>query len=605
MKHLSKPLLLVLAGATIAVAIGTAFGSWLGRQQTPRVVAELPAGATVLPQNTLGTISLSTDVAQWQQLRQFGTIQSRSLLDGLLVKWRDRLLTANGYDYERDIQPWVGSEVTLAFFPEEGDAASSPVPPTTNGLSINSVEQLPTALILPIGDPEAAQTMLAQLNLTSGQTVTTQTYKGVPLRQVMRQGETDYATAVLGQNFVVAASSLAVLQRLVDTEQGGAALAAVPSYRQAFRQTAAENFLGRLYVNAPAVKAIATANASQPSPVLGFTPPQNNQGMVATVALTSTGLNLRGANWLPPDSKILYKAENNAKTMPERLPADTLLLVSGGNFRQLWDAYSQPGAEINPRNPLNPNMLREGLSSTTGLNVESDLLSWMDGEFALALLPAPTVDGKIVDGKIVDGKTVDGKQALSFIFLVQASDRPAAEASLAKLDSVMSDRYRFQVSASQVGGQPLVKWISPYGSLAVTHGWLDDQTAFLALGENASSSILPPPASSLKASKAFQAAVSAADLTANNGHFFLDIERMLNAQTTLPLPPLPLGAEAVMSAIRTIGVTAAITGDRTSRYNLNLNLQQTSTDAPSPLPSAQPKALEPSPNQSPDPTPTP
>lgn len=593
MKHLSKPLLPVLAGAAIAVAIGTAFGSWLGRHQTPRMVAELPAGATVLPQNTLGTISLATDFAQWQQLRRFGTIQSRSLLDGLLVKWRDRLLTANGYDYERDIQPWVGSEVTLAFFLEEGDAASSPVPPTTSELSISSVEQLPAALILPIANPEVAQSMLTKPNLTSGQTVTTQTYKGVTLRQVRRQGETDYATTVLGENFVVAASNLAVLQRLVDTYQGGAALAAVPGYRQAFRQTAAESFFGRLYVNAPAVKAIATANASQPSSVLGFTPLQNNQGMVATVELNSTGLDLRGANWLPPDSKILYNVENNAKTMPERLPADTLLLVSGGNFRQLWDAYSQPGAGVNPRSLLNPNMFREGLSSTTGLNVESDLLSWMDGEFALALLPAPPVDGK----------TADSKQALSFIFLVQANDRPAAEASLAKLDRVMSDRYRFQVSASQVGGQPLVKWISPYGSLAVTHGWLDDQTAFLALGENASSSILPPPASSLKASKEFQAAVSTADLTANNGHFFLDIERMLNAQTTLPMPPVPLGAESVLAAIRTIGVTAAITGDRTSRYNLNLNLQQTSTDTPSPLPSAQPEALEPSPNQSSTPTP--
>lgn len=582
MKHLSKIVLPVLVGAAVAVAVGTAFGSWIGRRQAPQVVA-LPAGATVLPQDTLATLSLSTDFAQWQQLRRFGTLPSRSQLDGMLVKWRDRFLTANGYTYERDIQPWVGPEATLAFFPA-ADAANPSVPSTLNGLSINSLEKLPAALILPIADGKAVQSTVTEPNLTAGQTVTTQTYKGASLRQVKQQGQIAYATTLLGKDFFVAASHVDVLQRLVDTYQGGAQLAALPGYRQAFQQTAVENFFGRLYVNAPGVKAIATGNASQPSPLMGLTPLQNNQGMVATVALTAQGLDVLGANWLPPDSQIRYKVENNAKTMPERLPADALLVVSGGNFRQLWDTYGQPGAGVNPRNPLNPNMLREGLDSTTGLNLEQDLLSWMDGEFAVALLPSPTVD-----------RQQEGKQALSFVFLVQVSDRPAAEASLAKLDGVMSDRYRFQVSPSEVSGQPLVKWTSPYGALNVSHGWLDDRTVFLALGANAMSSILPQPASTLKTSKAFQAAVSAANLSSNNGHFFLDIERLVNAQTTLPMPTLPPGGEAVMSAIRTIGVTAAITGDRTSRYNLNLNLKQTSTDAPGPLPTASPQALPSSP----------
>ncbi len=584
MKYLSKTILLVLSGAAIAVGVGAAFGSWLGRQQTPRVVAELPIGASVLPQSTLGAISVSTDLAQWQQLRQYGTVQSRSLLDGALAKWRDRLLTANGYDYERDIQPWVGAEATLAFFPADRDTAESSTAP---GLSIGWVETLPAALILPIANSEAAQS-LAKPRATAEQTITTQTYKGVSLHQVKGQGQTDYATALLGDNLFVAASNLAVLQTVVDTYQGRAALAALPGYREAFRQTTAENLFGRLYVNAPEVKAIATA--SQPSPVLGLTPLQHNQGMAATVTLASAGLQVRGVNWLPSDSQMRYTVENNAKTMPDRLPADALLVLSGGNVQQVWNAYSQPGAAINPRNPLNPDVLREGLSNTTGLNLEQNLLSWMDGEFALALLPT---------------SQTDGKQALSFMFLVQTSDRPTADAALVKLDGVMADRYRFQVSANPVSGQPTVKWTSPYGALNVTRGWLDDKTAFLMLGTSDVSGILPRPASPLKTSKAFQSAVLAPDLAANNGHFFLDIERILSAQTTLPIPRLPLGGESVLSAIRTIGITAAIAGDRSSRYTLNLNLQQTSTATPLPLPSAQTESLDLSPQPSTEPSSTP
>jgi Protein of unknown function (DUF3352). len=41
---------------------------------------DLPAGATVVPQDTMMAISISTQESEWKRLREFGTPESKSLL---------------------------------------------------------------------------------------------------------------------------------------------------------------------------------------------------------------------------------------------------------------------------------------------------------------------------------------------------------------------------------------------------------------------------------------------------------------------------------------------------------------------------------------------
>lgn len=110
--QLRRRLPLVFSGVAILIGGGVAGYVGLMRWNWQRA---MPIGVEVIPVNALMTISVSTNPEQWQQLRSFGTAQSRTVLDQNLVQVRDRLLTANGINYEQDIQPWVGSEMTLAF----------------------------------------------------------------------------------------------------------------------------------------------------------------------------------------------------------------------------------------------------------------------------------------------------------------------------------------------------------------------------------------------------------------------------------------------------------------------------------------------------------
>lgn len=538
----------LLTGAAIALVAGGGLGYWLSRQPKPGAVSEVPAGLEAVPQDALLSLSISTRPAQWRQLREFGTPQTRARLDQALVNWRDRLLTSKGYRYDQDIQPWVGDEVTLVLLTPAAET-----------------EKPPAVWILPIEDVEAAQQSLSRLGV--GASATSRSHNGVAIRTVPGTEGQTLSAAVLQDKLVLLSENAQAIERAIDAYQDGEALPQLLNYQYALSQTAVPEPFARLYVNGPQAKAIAAANSIQPAPLLGLTPLQNNQGLVASARLTDTGVQLRGFNWLPADSQNRYRVVNNAGDLPKLLPDDALMVVSGGSFQQFWQGYSQQGGVVNPRNPLNPNTLREGLLSTTGLNLETELVDWMNGEFALALLPQPDANGT---------------RRLSLAWLAETSDRPAAEASLAKLDEVMGSRYRFRVTKAEVGGQPVVGWASPFGSINATHGWLNNNTAFLTLGTGTLPSLLPQSDTPLSTDPDFMAA-TVTPLNNQNGQFFMDIERLLTSDTPLPLPNLPNGTEVFLTGMRSLGITTAIEGDRSTRYDLNLTLQK-STEPVAPLP---------------------
>ncbi|MBE9186156.1 DUF3352 domain-containing protein, partial [Microcoleus sp. LEGE 07076] len=58
---------------------------------------DLPAGATVVPQDAMMALSITTDESQWKKLREFGTPESKASFERFLSQLRDRLLKSNGY----------------------------------------------------------------------------------------------------------------------------------------------------------------------------------------------------------------------------------------------------------------------------------------------------------------------------------------------------------------------------------------------------------------------------------------------------------------------------------------------------------------------------
>lgn len=177
-----NPYTVVAAGTAIALALGGYLGYRLARG-SGMGAADLPAGVEILPQDAVMTLTVTTNEGQWRRLRGLGTLQSRSQFDAQLVRWRDRVLTANGLEYRRDIQPWVGEDVTLAFLPLDSETTPSPSPSpapdetpqaspeaSPEGLAtlIDPEQPLPLVAILPIADAGRAQQVLEKAPAATG-----------------------------------------------------------------------------------------------------------------------------------------------------------------------------------------------------------------------------------------------------------------------------------------------------------------------------------------------------------------------------------------------------------------------------------------------------
>ncbi len=542
-KKNKSSLLLTLGAAGLLIGGGVA-AYWVLTQRHV-LPGDMPVGVNMIPQDALLTLSISTDQAQWQQVREFGTAQTQAELDKNLVQWRDRLLTSNGYNYQQDIQPWVGKEVTIAVVSPQ---SNTPIPNSTPNPPAASIKQQSVLMVLPINNLARAKELLEKpKSLKQGKWIN-RTYKGVEIE--IRQGvpSQNYSVTLLDGRFLVVTDNPKATERAIDTYQDGASVAAIAGYKEAMGKIQASQPFVQLYVNIPAAARVAAANSAQPSPqVAQF---QENQGLATTMNLEPEGIRFKSISWLKPNSAQKYTVENKAGSMQSRLPVQTLMMLSSGNLQRLWQDYVQ-GAS-NPLTPMPPQNFRAGVQSLTGLDWEHDLLGWMNGEFSLSLIPSAPIG------------TSPENFALSLVLMVQTSDRSRAEKSFQKLDQVMSRQYQFQVQQAQVGGQQVVNWIAPYGTLSATHGWLDGDVAFLTLGAPVANQIVPKPQTTLASTEQFQKTVPS-EPSPNNGQFFVDVDR---AVKTFPLPQLSPEQLPWIEAMRSIGVTTAVSDEHSIRYDI-------------------------------------
>ena len=550
---------LLTIGAASALVVGGAAAYWVLTH--PGRVGTLPTGAAVIPQDALMVISVSTETAQWQQLREFGTPRSQAAFDQNLAQMRDRLLTAQGFDYGRDIQPWVGSEVTLAFLaPKVNSAPADPTQPP-----IVPPAQ-PTVLVLPIADPLKAKAILEQPRAGQGGKLSDRTYKDVQIKETQGALHQTYGFAALDGQLLVIANDPTAMNRAIDAYKGGAALAATPGYATALGQIQADQPFARLYFNISA----SSANAIQLPSAQALSQLQQSQGLAATVAIAPEGVQVKSISWLKPDSQRKFEVKNAAKNMPNNLPADTLMMASGGDLKRFWQDYTQ-GFTAKLFNLPDPDNLRKGMKSAIGMELDSDFLAWMEGEYTLAMVPASA--------------SASPKFPVGLVFMVQANDRRLAEKSLKQLDEVMTSKYKFKVEAGKVEEQSVVNWSSADG-VSVTRGWLDGNVAFLTLGAPIANTFLPKPAHNLPTNELFSQSTTS-QLDPNNGRFFINVDRVLELKSFPLIQMLPTN-RIVMESMRSIGVTAALSSERSARYDVFIALKK--GEKPGALPPASPSA---------------
>ncbi len=350
-------------------------GALIGSQNTPSAAIFVTKQAPIM-------VSVLVNPDRLEDLAQVvASPKERRKTKGELNQLKTSLLANTGVDYEQDIKPWVGEEITAAITSVDRDRDPS------NG-------QQPGYLIA-VATKDAQKSrdfveLLFAKKAIAGANLVIEEYNGVRLlsnssrlqpENLSASSEGGLSGAVVGDDFVLFANHPQVLKEAINNVQApDLNLTTSSQYQQALTQLPARK-VGLAFLNYPSLtgeKAIESPPTYESQMVALEL---NSQGILAeTTAIAGLDKEI-----LPPISTL----SQSPKAL-QYIPAAVSLAIAGvdlsklphSNLQQFW-AQVSPGLSITK---LVEQPLAE-IQSSWGINLEDDIFSWVEGEYALGKLP--------------------------------------------------------------------------------------------------------------------------------------------------------------------------------------------------------------------------
>jgi hypothetical protein len=445
----------LVAGATGLLLIAVAGFFWITSQSPLNWLQQgamaNPTAAIFVPKQAPAMVSLLVNPNRLEAFRQLvAPPLERRRSRAELNQIENSLLAGTDINYQRDIRPWLGDEVTLAVTSLDFDRNPA------------NAAQPGYLLIVNAKDGERAREFL-QL-FYSNQAATTledvifETYKGVNLiyRRPLSQSAASttpalagkplpetLTAAVVGGRFVLFANHPKVLRDAINNVQAANLnLEDDPEYQQMLK-TLNESMrtdsqplpyrIGLSFVHLPSLAAWAS---KQPAPVresfkgsetIAVALSLNRQGVLAQTALLGSESTdtQREPTLSQPVDALQY------------IPAQSALAIAGTNLNQFWTQLTSGTGSDDTLKPLLEQAVAS-LQSRWGIQLPEEIFSWVQGEYALSMMPRP------------DRANPD------WIFVAQKAD-DAAEASIEHLDTVARSR-GLSVGALPLGEKSITAW---------------------------------------------------------------------------------------------------------------------------------------------------
>lgn len=383
-------------------------------------------------------------------------------------------------------------------------------------------------------------------------------------------------SVALMPGYMAVASTPAPLKDLIDASQETSKLADLAEFQRLLDHPEFGRSLVALYANVSQVaKFVPAIEFPEPPPGPTPIPPPNVEDLKASfefVAQEYTSIN--GLGWVSDNgfrtqSRAYYR--NPKPELAEALniesfstlgsiPAATYLSVSSYNFKRQWERT----LEAYERQPTMTEMLdsmRQALRDNADLDLEDDIISWMDGEYSAFLFP--TKGGFI--------PSFNPQAQIGIGITIQTSDRATAERTLAKVDDwIESVSSGFvEVVGDEVKGQSLTSWrgAGPDGRVQslLARSWLDDNTLAISTGSSALADLIPQPFVSLNDSYTFQTATASFSVP-NHGYFYLNMGSLLSLiygflPPELSQSPQASLAQQALSTVRSLSLSTLSTAE--------------------------------------------
>ena len=436
------------AGVVVLLLIGISGYFWIVSQSPltlhSRGSKTDPAAAMFVSKQAPVMVSLLVNPDKLESLQQLATRYKQgktSLFD--LDELKTSLLANTGLDYRRDIQPWLGEEITLAVTSADFDRDES------NG------KQPGYLMVLSTKDPTKSREFLQLLfskRAIAGRNLVSEQYKGVNLisdtvpvtiadrsatklpKKSTRQ--TEYlAGGVVGDRVLFANHPKVLREAINNVQATDLNLTSSSQYQQALTLLPSQQ-IGVAFLN---LKSVVEWLQKQPQS-LTYT------SQIVSLELNRQGLLAHTSFIASPEQETASVSMSQPLQALKYIPDNTGLSISGSNLSnskktdlyQLWTqvtaVLSGSGNDAISRLVTQP---LAKLQSDWGIDLDKDIFSWVEGEYAIGMLPH------------TDASAPD------WIFVAEKTD--AAEQGIADLNAIATDR-GLSITPLSLGEQKIYAW---------------------------------------------------------------------------------------------------------------------------------------------------
>lgn len=493
--------------------------------------------AKLVPSTALMATYMTTDPQAWAKLAQFGTPEAQKLLAKGLEDFQKNFFSEGNISYEQDLKPWVGGVMVAVLPPNPTKLAQSNQPNSvTKGQPESNI-----LMVVGIKDKLKALTFANKLKSKAGVKVQESDYKGEKITEVTENGRLTYS-AVLNNNHLVLAPEKQAVEKAIETFKGQPSFASQEGANKILTANAdVKNILAQVYIPdyAGMMEGLVAA-----SPQARQLPPQTLKqfkqvkSIVARVGVDEQGVRMKAiANLDPQLNKFEYKA-SPAKIVGQ-LPVDTFALMTGHGINRSWSTIVEQSQDDPGFNQILQQV--RGQLKFVNIDLDQDIFGWMDQEFAFAAIPS--------------NQGMLANLGFGGALVLETSDRQTALATLSKLDNLAKTQ-QINVTKKNIGGKDVTEWQMPGQGASLSHGWLNQDTVFLAIGGSVAEAIATQNTAKLDSSDTFKA-VTGSLQKPNAGYFYVDADKTASLvnQFVAQIQPLPSEANTVLSSIHGFGVS--------------------------------------------------
>lgn len=407
-----------------------------------------------------------------------------------MIQIKERVASTLGLDYEQDIQPWLGSEVTLAVttLDIDRDRSNGQQPGYLLAIATKSSQQSREFLQLfwqkrAIGGTDLLFEQYKGVKLIYGSVVNpvaaiqarvAQPATGRTAKKLVSPEDLPpltLASAVVGDKFVLFANSPNVLRDAITNAQAPDLSLTSASYYDKALAALTRPRIGLTFINLPrlaellALETGTPLSASTPDQAPRTASPPDYQTLALAFGVDRQGVMAETA--LVPASgkgKTVIANLNQPVAALAYIPASSPIVAAGTDLNTRWGEFS----ELMQQYPGLAQLVNQPLALVNQqwqLDLPKDLFQWVDGDYALGVVPGQPVLEIVATGprkKVKQGKTLPADRSVvtssgdEWVFVVRRTG-PKAIAGIEQLDAI-AQKQGLSTGKLNLGDQKVSAW---------------------------------------------------------------------------------------------------------------------------------------------------